>query len=114
MVISTQIYVQAKKHRKGNFNSEYDGKAVPVNNFLHSLFEMVSVQCKNKEKDNTDSQYAYKSYVLDMLNSNHETKNTLLSSSLFYKDTAGEFNNFVTETKNVTFPKSLCKRRKRG
>ena len=70
----------------------------PVNNLLHSLWEKISLKCGTVELDNPTSSYAYKDYFLKLLNYGHEEKTTLFSSSLFYKDTAGEFDNYEVKT----------------
>jgi hypothetical protein len=70
----------------------------PVNNLLHSLWEKISLKCGTVELDNPTSSYSYKDYFLKLLNYGHEEKSTLFSSSLYYKDTAREFDNFEVNT----------------
>ena len=50
-----------------------------------------------------DSHYAYKAYLLNLLNFGYEAKKTWLQSGFFYKDTHSEFDNknIVSETKHL-------------
>jgi hypothetical protein len=70
---------------------------------LHLLWEKISLKCGSVELDNPTSSYAYKDYFLKLLNYGHEEKITLFSSAFFYKDTAGQFDNYsvTTETEET-------------
>jgi len=71
-----------------------DGKPIfPVNNFLHSLIESVTVRFNDEIVEQT-SEYAYKAYFEDLLNFDSEQKSTYLEQQCFYKDVAGQFDNF--------------------
>jgi hypothetical protein len=74
-----------------------------VNNFLHSLWKTVSVTIGDLEIDNSSSLYSFKEYILKILNSSPHEEHSVLGSAVFFKDDAGEFNNFklVTETAKV-------------
>ena len=60
-----------------------------VNNFFHSLFKQAIVKINDVEAENSNSLYAYRSYITDTLNHGSETKNTFLQNALYYSDTAG-------------------------
>ena len=89
------LYVKLKIYKDNVLeNLDTNCGIAPVNNFLHSLFSKVQLIIDSKEIENTSSNYAFKSYILNLLNHGHEEKNSFLTSSLFYKDDAGQFVNF--------------------
>ena len=63
----------------------------------------MSVTIGDLEIDNSSSLYSFKEYILKILNSSPHEEHSVLGSSVFFKDDAGEFNNFkfVTETEKV-------------
>ena len=65
-------------------------KIGPVNNFLHSLFKQLNVFLKGKQVTQATGTYAYRSYLETLLNYGPSAKQTQLTASLFYKDTAGK------------------------
>ena len=60
----------------------------PVNNFLHSLFSQLSVELNQKVVSSQAGLYNYRALLENLLNYSRESKETHLSSSLFYKETA--------------------------
>ena len=77
-------------------------KVGPINNFGHSLFKKIELKIgvglNRKLVEVGNSHYAYKAYLLNLLNFGRDAKSTWLQSSLFYKDTEGEFDSIVTES----------------
>lgn len=69
-----------------------DSKVVPVNNFLCSLFEHLSIELNGKCITPPSNSYHYRSYIETLLNYSVEAKNTHLTSSLFYHDESGKMN----------------------
>ena len=61
-----------------------------VNNFLHSLFKQVDVFLKEKQVTQATSTYAYRAYLETLLNYGPSAKDSQLTASLYYKDTAGK------------------------
>lgn len=75
----------------------------PVNNIIHSLFQQVQIYLNGKEVENTNSNYAYKAYLANLLSYNKEAKTTFLESEGFFKDTAGEMDSLtLVETPATT------------
>ena len=72
--------------------SEIDGgsKVVPVNLFLHSLFGQLDIDLNGRTILDGSSTYPYQAYQETLLSYGEGAKSTHLTSSLFYKDTAGE------------------------
>lgn len=62
----------------------------PVNNFMNSLFQHVSIDLNNKTVTPPSNQYAYRSFFEILLNYSSEAKRTHLTSGLYVKDEAGK------------------------
>ena len=71
-------------------NLDADMKVGPINNFMHSLFKQVDVFFKEKQVTQATGTYAYRSYLQTLLNYGPLAKQSQLTSSFFYKDTAGK------------------------
>lgn len=73
----------------------------PINNTLHSIFSQVQIFMNNTEVENTNSNYAYRAYLENLLSFSKEEKETLKAMELFIKDDAEgiEQNNFEATTK---------------
>jgi hypothetical protein len=101
-------------HLVASIRSKSDNKIIqiqdhvvaPVNNFFHSLFSQIDVDFNGTNFETSNNTYAYKAYLTDLLNFGEDSKNTILQSSLFYKDTAGKMDELsiaseITKTENV-------------
>ena len=66
---------------------------LPVNNFLHSLFQDITVRFNSTIVEQSQSMYPYRAYLEDTLNYDDESKKTFLQQQLYVKDTAGQFEN---------------------
>jgi len=64
----------------------------PVNNFLHSLFGQIDISLNDKLISSSNGSYPYRAYLETLLNYSDDATNTHLTSALWYKDTAGQFN----------------------
>jgi hypothetical protein len=85
----TQIQVKARILKEDGSVLKPEDSVAPVNNFLNSLFEHVSIELNNKTITTPSNSYHYRSYIETLLNYSHEAKSTHLLSSLFVKDQAG-------------------------
>ena len=61
-----------------------------VNNFLHSLFKQVDVFLKEKQVTQATGTDAYRAYLETLLNYGPSAKDSQLTATLYYKDTAGK------------------------
>ena len=66
-----------------------------VNNFLHSMFNQVDVYFNQKLVSPPNNAYAYRAYIETLLNYSAETKKSHLTTSLWYDDTAGKFDDLT-------------------
>ena len=75
-----------------------------VNNIFNSLWSSINTKLNGTEiSDPTSSWYAYKSYLENHLSYSEATKRNVLSSKGYFQDTANEFDNVNTDSKNVGF-----------
>jgi hypothetical protein len=96
--LTANIYNTANKTVKLDVNDTVG----PVNNFMHSLFSQVEVKLNNKLIENSNTTYAYKSYITDLLNYNQDAKESFLQSSLFVKDRASFMDSIENPIKTET------------
>lgn len=82
-----QLKVRIVREDDGG-NIANNDPVAPVNNFLNSMFEHVSIELNNKTITPPSNNYHYRSYIETLLNYSHEAKSTHLVSSLFIKDEA--------------------------
>ena len=77
----------------------------PVNNFLHSLIKQVDVYLNGKQVTPAMGTYAYRSYIETLLNYDVSTKNSQLSSALYFKDTPGQMdeNGALPRSRTITY-----------
>ena len=94
---NTFLYVRASINKPDNAalaNANHPG---PVNNWLHSLFEEVTVSLGDTVVSQTSNAYPYRAYLENLLSMGADAKATQLTSSLFYKDTAGHMDQRTSE-----------------
>ena len=88
--------------RSEDFDSIFNGSSFgPVNSFASSLFSQVDVELNGTSIETTNETYPYKAYITDLLNFGQDAKNTLLQTSMFYKDTAGQMENLKLNGNNL-------------
>ena len=83
-----------------------DDTVAPVNNFLSSLFEHVSVDLNNHTVTTPNNSYHYRSYLETLLNFGSDSKGGHLGAGLFFVDEPGKFED-VTSTGFETRKKFL-------
>lgn len=83
------LYVRCKITKEDGTALDVGAKVGPVNLFLHSLFSQVNVLMNEKLISGSSNTYPYKTYLQTLLSHGSGIKTSELTSSLFYKDTAG-------------------------
>jgi hypothetical protein len=65
-----------------------------TNNWIHSIFSQVEVFLNNTPVENSNSTYAYRAYLENLLNYTPEEKKHFLQMELFYPDDPKNFDHF--------------------
>ena len=86
----TILVVRAKVTKADGTDLDADEKVGIVNNFLHSQFKQVDVFLKEKQVTQAMGTCAYRAYLETLLNYGPAAKQSQLTASMFYKDTAGK------------------------
>lgn len=97
--------------KNGTENFSADDKIGVINNLGHSLFKSIDLSIgkdlKKELVEKGNSHYAYKAYLLTLLNYGSDAKSTWIQSGLFYKDEPGYFDEIgITEKKSAEFTDS--------
>ncbi len=87
----TKLHIQAKITNDDGTRLAADAQVGPVNLFLQSLFSQCEVSLNERLVSPSSNNYPYRAYLETLLNYSRESKETQLTSSLFYKDDAGKF-----------------------
>lgn len=70
----------------------------PTNLFMHSLFSQVDVALNNRTITPSNNTYNYVALIETLLNYGEDVKQSRLTGSLFYKDTAGAMDDMKNNT----------------
>lgn len=92
------IAVQCKVKTASGANlpaDHHNVKVVPVNNFLHSIFSVLSISVNGQEIE-YESSYPFKSYMESLVNMGSAAKKTHMATSLWIQDKTG-----VIDTANI-------------
>nr|KAG5708770.1 hypothetical protein BaRGS_031924 [Batillaria attramentaria] len=90
---NSYLHVGAKivKPDGGDLAAGDDEKVGPVNLWLHALFSEVDITLNGTQVTTTTNTYPYRAYLETLLNYGEDAKKTQLAASMFYKDTANQF-----------------------
>ena len=87
------------------------GAAVgPTNLFLHSLFSQLDMYLNDKLITSSVNTYAYRAYLETLLSYGKATKDTQMTVSLWYKDTAGRMEDAAIDVAGVNSGFKTCAR----
>ena len=89
----TQLYIQAKITKADGTDLTDADQVGPVNLFLQSLFNQVDVSLNDRLISPSTPTYPYRAMIETLLSYGSDAKRSQLTSSLFYKDTSGRFDN---------------------
>ncbi|KAH9642904.1 hypothetical protein HF086_003503 [Spodoptera exigua] len=86
----TLLHIKAKVLNQDSTNLISATAVAPVNNWLHSLFSQLDVYLNQKLVSPPNNTYAYRAYMETLLNYAPAAKQSHLTCSLWYDDTAGK------------------------
>ena len=84
---NTYLYVQAKIVKEDDTHLTATDVAVPVNNWMHSLFSQVDVSLNETLITPSSQTYPYRAYVENLISHGDDAKESQLGSVLWFKDT---------------------------
>ncbi len=87
---STQLYIKAKIINEDGTDLADGAPVGPVNLFLQSLFSQVDVTLNGRLISPSTPTYPYRAIIETLLNYGPAAKQSQLTASMFYKDTAGK------------------------
>ena len=82
----------------------------PVNLWMQSLFNQVDVYFQQKLVSSSGTNYAYKAYMDVLLNFSEDAETSQMQTQLFYKDSAGAFDQ--TKINEIPLNQGLILRQK--
>jgi hypothetical protein len=86
---NTQVYVKAQILRGNNEAIDNTNQVGPVNLLLQSLFAEVDVKLNDTLVTSTNNTYPYRAYLETLMSYGNDAKESQMTASMFYKDTAG-------------------------
>lgn len=89
----TKLHVKAKIVKADGTDLGAGDSVAPVNLFLQSMFSQCEVSLNERLVSPSSTNYPYRAYLETVLNYSREAKESQLTTSLFYKDTAGQHDN---------------------
>ena len=90
---NSMLYIKAKVTQQNGHNLAADAQVAPVNLFMQSLFSQVDISLNGTLVTTASDTYGYRCYIETLLSYGEDAKTSQLSSSLFYQDDAGKFDN---------------------
>jgi len=86
------LVVELKTGSNGDIGGTASAKIAPINNFLYSLFSTVEISINGKLVTQPNSSSPYAAYFTNLFNYGTDAKNGHLTNVMWYKDSAGKFN----------------------
>ncbi|GBP28286.1 Uncharacterized protein F54H12.2 [Eumeta japonica] len=99
----TLLHIKAKVITQDGSTIAPSSNVAPVNNWLHSLFSQLDVYLNQKLISPPNNTYAYRAYIETLLNYGPAAKESHLTCSLWYEDSAGKMNK--TDSTNTGYYK---------
>ena len=106
----SRLHVKAKLVKEDGSNLEEADMVTPVNLWMQSLFNQVDVYFQQKLVSSSGTNYAYKAYMDVLLNFSEDAERSQIQTQLFYKDSAGAFDQ--TKVSEVPLNQGLILRQK--
>ena len=89
---NTFLYLKASIRNPDGSTLAADDVPGPVNNWMHSLFEEVTITVGDTVVSHSSHAYPYRAYLETLLSHGSDAKKSQQTCSLWYKDTAGQMN----------------------
>ena len=86
LYVKIQTEITKKVDREKAITIDDWNKVKPVNNLLHSMFKQVELEIGGKEVTMSNSNYAYRAYLENLLGFSDDSKKSHLTAALWYPD----------------------------
>lgn len=106
---NSYVYFQFSVRDAAGAEIKDTDKVAPVNYFLHSAFSLVEIFLGDTKITQSSNTYPYRAMFEVLLNENRESKETLCTTSMFYKDTTQKFDEFSQSNSGWNKRATLCK-----
>ena len=107
MTNNLELDVEAKIVNEDWTNLEAGAKVAPINLWMHSLFNQVDVSLNNTVISKSNNTYAYRAYMETLLSYRAPAKESQLSASLWFKDTAWKMHLTTDENEGLNKRREL-------
>ena len=107
---NSYLHVRAKITQPNGANIAADAAVGPTNLFMHSLFSQVDIALNGTQITSSTNTYPYRAMIETLLSYGADAKETQLTSTMFYKDQAGQMDT-VTFGDDQAKNSGLVKRR---
>ena len=106
----TQLYVRVKVVNANGTDLAVDAMDAPVNLFLHSLFNQVDVTLNERLISSSTPTYPYRAMIESLLSYGRDAKASHLTSSMYYKDSAGKMDDLTFDENDASGNGGMRKR----
>jgi hypothetical protein len=90
---NSKLHVKAKICNADGTDLNAGANVGPTNLFLQTMFSQCEVSLNERLVSPSSTNYPYRAYLKTILNYSREAKESQLTASMFYKDTAGQHDN---------------------
>ena len=107
---NTLLYIRAQIVKDDGTNLPQDAEVGPTNLWLHSLFSQVDVSLNEKLISPSTNTYPYRAYLETLLSYGPAAKESQMTATLWYKDTAGHMDVTTSDNEGLEACKTFTSR----
>ena len=109
-MINSFLHVTSKTTNEDGTDLASSAAVGPTNLFLHSLFSQIDMHLNDKLITSSVNTYAYRAYLETLLSYGKAAKDTQITASLWYKDTAGRMEDAAIDVVGANSGFKTCAR----
>ena len=106
-LVNTFLYVCASVTAADGTGLEADVEISPECNFLHEMWSQIDVYLNGSLVSQPNNNYSYRAYIKNLLSFGQDAKLSQLSTVLWYRNTAGQFDTSGNANSGYTTRKAL-------
>lgn len=108
-LLNSYLYLEVKITNPDGSNIADDANVAPINLLGVTLFKQCDIKLNDTLVTQANNLYQYRGLIETLLSYGEGAKNGPLTMSLFYKDTAGQFDSLTADNAGFTKRKALAK-----